>query len=242
MQEVVEVPCLVADPQVVLLVGDDVVEHHEVREQDLVHPPQRLEAVEVVLVRLGLACGPTRWRAARWRGGCARRVASSTSSRGAGRASRSRGRGGACAARRRSRRRDGRDRARSARKGRAPARPCATSRPAGAPAARRADEVAEQQVDLDRIARIRECDRRLRASRARPRSLPRGPRPARAAGRGPSRRGSRASGSGPAAACSANGLVAAETDPADRVGERLGRRLERPADAVLDLLASSAAR
>ena len=52
VQVVVELPRLVADPEVVRVVADDVVEDHEVREQDLVHPPQRLEAVEVVLRRL----------------------------------------------------------------------------------------------------------------------------------------------------------------------------------------------
>ena len=54
MQEVVELPRLVPDPQVVGLLLDEVVEHHEVRDQDLVHPPQRLKAAQVVLGRLGL--------------------------------------------------------------------------------------------------------------------------------------------------------------------------------------------
>ena len=49
MQEVVDVPGLVADPQVVVLLGHEVVEHHEVRDQDLVHRPDRLEGVQVVL-------------------------------------------------------------------------------------------------------------------------------------------------------------------------------------------------
>ena len=52
MQEVVEVPGLVADPQVVRLVADDVVEHHEVVDEDLVHPPYGLERVQVMLVTL----------------------------------------------------------------------------------------------------------------------------------------------------------------------------------------------
>src|SRR5262249_40226329 len=34
--------------------ADEVVEHHEVREQDLVHPADRLEAVQVVLGALAL--------------------------------------------------------------------------------------------------------------------------------------------------------------------------------------------
>ena len=54
VEEVVDVPGLVAHDQVVLLAGDDVVEHHEVRDEDLVHPAQRLEAVQVVLVGLAL--------------------------------------------------------------------------------------------------------------------------------------------------------------------------------------------
>ena len=54
VQVVVELPGLVADPEVVLLLADEVVEDHEVREQDLVHPADRLEAVQVVLRRLAL--------------------------------------------------------------------------------------------------------------------------------------------------------------------------------------------
>ena len=53
VQVVVELPGLVADPEVVRLVADDVVEGHEVRDEDLVHPPPRLEAVQLVLARLG---------------------------------------------------------------------------------------------------------------------------------------------------------------------------------------------
>ena len=54
VQVVVELPRLVADPQVVRLVAYQVVEHHEVGQQDLVHPADRLEAVQVVLGRLAL--------------------------------------------------------------------------------------------------------------------------------------------------------------------------------------------
>ena len=54
MQVVVELPRFVADPQVVWVLAHDVVEDHEVRQQDLVHPPPRLEAVQVVLRGLGL--------------------------------------------------------------------------------------------------------------------------------------------------------------------------------------------
>ena len=54
MQEVVELPRLVADPQVVVLGLGHIGEHVEVREQDLVHRAQRLERVQVVLTGLGL--------------------------------------------------------------------------------------------------------------------------------------------------------------------------------------------
>ena len=53
MQVVVELPGLVADPQVVGLVAHDVAEDHEVGQQDLVHPPPGLKDVELVLARLG---------------------------------------------------------------------------------------------------------------------------------------------------------------------------------------------
>ncbi len=52
VQVVVELPRLVPDPEVVLLLTDEIVEDHEVREQDLVHAANRLEAVQVVLGRL----------------------------------------------------------------------------------------------------------------------------------------------------------------------------------------------
>ena len=54
VEVVVELPRLVADPEVVLLIAHEIVEDHEVREQDLVHPPDRLEAVQVVLGALAL--------------------------------------------------------------------------------------------------------------------------------------------------------------------------------------------
>jgi len=49
VQEVVDVPCLVADPEVVRLVLDEIGEDHEVVHQRVVHPPDRLEGVQVVL-------------------------------------------------------------------------------------------------------------------------------------------------------------------------------------------------
>ena len=54
VQVVVELPRLVSDPEVVLLGAGDVVEDHEVGEQDLVHPPDRLERVQLVTVGLRL--------------------------------------------------------------------------------------------------------------------------------------------------------------------------------------------
>ncbi len=52
MQEVVEFPRLVTDPGVVRLFFDEIGEHHEVVDQDLVHPANRLERMKIVLGRL----------------------------------------------------------------------------------------------------------------------------------------------------------------------------------------------
>ena len=52
VQEVVDVPRLVADHEVVLALLDRVVEDHEVGDEDLVHPADRLEGVQVVAGRL----------------------------------------------------------------------------------------------------------------------------------------------------------------------------------------------
>ena len=49
VQEVVDVPGLVADPQIEGLVFGQLGEDHEVADQDLVHRPDRLEGVQVVL-------------------------------------------------------------------------------------------------------------------------------------------------------------------------------------------------
>ena len=49
VQEVVELPRLVADPQVVGFFSGDIVEHHEVGDEDFVHRPPGLEAVQIVL-------------------------------------------------------------------------------------------------------------------------------------------------------------------------------------------------
>jgi hypothetical protein len=53
VEVVVELPGLVADPQVVVGLARDVVEGQVVGGEDLVHPPQRLEGVEVVAVGFG---------------------------------------------------------------------------------------------------------------------------------------------------------------------------------------------
>ena len=57
VEEVVDVPRLVADHDVVVLVADEVVEHHEVVHQHLVHLPNGLERVQVVLTGLLLHVG-----------------------------------------------------------------------------------------------------------------------------------------------------------------------------------------
>ena len=121
MQEVVDVPGLVADHQVVVLRLDHVGEHHEVVDQDLVHPPDRLERVQVVLAALALDVRRLVEQRRRRRVDplAVRRPA--PWSPDAGPASRSATRAAARAARRRSPRRGGRARARSARRGTAPA-------------------------------------------------------------------------------------------------------------------------
>ena len=56
-QEMVDVPALVDDPQVVRLVGGQVMEDHEVRHHDLIHPAGGVEHVQVVLAAFsGLMC------------------------------------------------------------------------------------------------------------------------------------------------------------------------------------------
>jgi len=53
VEEMVDVPRLVADHEVVLAGLDDIVEDHEVRDEDLVHAADGLEGVQVVLGRFG---------------------------------------------------------------------------------------------------------------------------------------------------------------------------------------------
>src|SRR5690349_4878814 len=49
VEEVVEVPALVADPQIVAVALDHVGQGHEVRGHDLVHVPERVERVQLVI-------------------------------------------------------------------------------------------------------------------------------------------------------------------------------------------------
>ena len=62
VQEVVDVPRLVADPEVVGLLAHEVAEDHVVGEQDLVHLADRLEDVERVLARRGSRCADSEAR------------------------------------------------------------------------------------------------------------------------------------------------------------------------------------
>jgi hypothetical protein len=57
VQVVVDLPGFVADHQVVVLLVEQVVDDHVVGQQDLVHPPPGLEAVQVVLGGLALDVG-----------------------------------------------------------------------------------------------------------------------------------------------------------------------------------------
>ena len=127
--------------------------------QDLVHPPDRLEAVQVVLGRLASRCAPTRWPAARSPGGFARPRASSTRVTGCW-ASQSISRSG-CSLRSSLGDRDVAPRvAEPDRRGDveralgAGWRPRPGRRSAPAPR-RRVDEVAQEQVDLHRVADVR---------------------------------------------------------------------------------------
>ena len=58
--EMIDVPGFVADDQVVATILDGLLEDHEVGEQDLVHAPQRLEDMQLVLVCLVLDMARTR--------------------------------------------------------------------------------------------------------------------------------------------------------------------------------------
>ena len=234
MQEVVELPRLVADPEVVRVVAHDVGEDHEVRDEDLVHAPDGLEGVQVVLGGLRLDV---------------RGLAGEVGAR----------RVDALAARREHRRHRmlgepvdlqlGMEQAELVRdrevaprvpepdgRGdveRAPA-PARAAPPAGG-GRRRRDDVAQHQVDPHRIP----ADRQVAGA------LEREQLPARGGGE---RRTLRVRadavlvalddehGAADARGASPRALAGRQLRPAGRVGQRLGRRLEPPADAVLDLL------
>ena len=234
VEEVVELPRLVSDPQVILLVRDQIVEHHEVRNQDLVHPPERLEHIQLVLVGLGLDVGRF---AGEQRAGGMDPLAARLEHLGdrvlgepvdleigvepakllryrdiaAGVAEPDRG-------------------------GHIQRSP--RSRPAPRPAprrGRRADEVAEQQVQLDRVAGVRDVAGALeRHERAAGRVGQRPALPERPDQVGVAVDHERRTPN--SCAHLAEVLVARETDAAGGVRERLGRGVEPPANRVLDLL------
>ncbi len=100
---------------------DQVGEHHEVADQDLVHGPDRLERVQVVLGGLALDVAGLAGQERPRPGGSAPSAAPAARSPGAGPASAPPGRAAACAARRRWPGRGGRGRGRWARRCTAPA-------------------------------------------------------------------------------------------------------------------------
>ena len=69
VQEVVDVPSLVTDPEVVRRLAHHVVEQHVVGAEDLVHPPEGVERVQVVGRSPRSPSAPTRRRARRSPGG-----------------------------------------------------------------------------------------------------------------------------------------------------------------------------
>ena len=184
VQVVVELPGLVADPEVVLLGSDEVMEDHEVRDQDLVHPPPGLEAVEIVLgglrldvVRLVGQMGARRMDA----------LALGLEHPGHGilrqpvdleigmELAQLLGDRHVALRVAESDRRGDVERALAAR--------ASAARPGRAARRRGVDEVAQQQVDLHRVARLRAVSGALERSRARRRSASRAPRPSRGGGR-----------------------------------------------------------
>ena len=179
-------PRLVADPRGRSRSSShDVVEHHEVGDEDLVHPAPGLEAVQVVLGRLATRCAATRSPGSRLAGWMRSPSASSTAVTGCW-ASQSISRSGLQrgAARARSRRRAGRGRGRSGttRRARAGAG-CVPRVHVGARAAAAgADEVAQQPVHPDRIAGVRAVAGALERRPARRPVMPRERRAAARAG------------------------------------------------------------
>ena len=241
VQVVVELPGLVPDPEVVLVVTDDVVEDHEVVQQDLVHPPDRLEAVEVVLGALALDVV----RLVREKRACRMDpLAARLEHRGHRMLGEPvdlevgmqlpqlrRDRGVALRVAEPDRRRD----VERALAPRLAAHPARRTRPADC-------ELAQQQVDLDRITCVRQVARALEQDELAAGELR---EPAHRTPTGGSRRrcrGSRARGSRCATKSSRTPLLVGETRRELRRDQRLGVRLETPADRVLASASSSAAR
>ena len=96
VQEVVDLPGLVGDPEVETLLGHDIVEDHEVRAEDLVEPAQHLEGVELVLARLGVDVRGLGGELGAGRVDASRRTPRAASSPAAGRATRPRDPGCSC--------------------------------------------------------------------------------------------------------------------------------------------------
>ena len=93
VQEVVDLPGLVGDPDVEALLAHDVVEDHEVRAEDLVEPAQHVEGVQRVLARLGVDVRGLGRELARSPGGSSRRTPRAAASPAAARATAPRGPG-----------------------------------------------------------------------------------------------------------------------------------------------------
>ena len=156
----------------------------------------RLEHGQARARRPPTRCARTRWRARRWRGGSrSPRGLEQRASPAAARASRSRGPGRSRAARARSRRRGGRGRGRSAtrRAARAACRDAARRQVDGGGGG--SSELAQQQVDAHRVARVRRMAAALQRDQPRRPSPARAGRLRRASARRRPRRGSRAPGS-----------------------------------------------
>ena len=258
VEEVVDVPRLVADDEVVLAALDRVVEDHEVGDEDLVHPADRLERVEVVLGRLGRDVR-------RFRGELRAQRVDPLAARLEHGGDRVLGepvdlevRVGASGARRRWRRRAGRARARSATRctgrdacgrGRAsrcgavqwsvrwsPVRLRVMPRPPDG-----SDEVADQQVGEDRVAARDHVVGALDDDERRAGQLGQPVRRARSAGSVSSVPWTMSIGQVTARQVASTVLQVAP-DGRVHVGEhRVDRSVERPLDGVVDLPSSNAA-
>jgi len=57
VEEMIDIPRLVADDEIVMVLANGVVQYHEIVDQDLIHAPDRLEGVQVVLRTLAFDVG-----------------------------------------------------------------------------------------------------------------------------------------------------------------------------------------